>query len=135
MNEFFDQPGFSGENARCVYCDADGDTHIVIGPANVLPAMAMGFVIALTLAIAVVLDCYAEPLAEVTSHIKLKRRCRQCGGVFWERAKLGKEPECGQCGYNLTGNVSGRCPECGWKLTRKMKMRVRLKTRAMKNQQ
>ena len=20
---------------------------------------------------------------------------------------------CGQCGYNLTGNVSGRCPECG----------------------
>lgn len=21
---------------------------------------------------------------------------------------------CGQCGYNLTGNVSGICPECGW---------------------
>jgi len=20
---------------------------------------------------------------------------------------------CGRCGYNLTGNVSGRCPECG----------------------
>ncbi len=20
---------------------------------------------------------------------------------------------CGQCGYDLTGNVSGRCPECG----------------------
>lgn len=22
---------------------------------------------------------------------------------------------CGQCGYNLTGNVSGVCPECGTK--------------------
>jgi hypothetical protein len=20
---------------------------------------------------------------------------------------------CGKCGYDLTGNVSGRCPECG----------------------
>lgn len=23
---------------------------------------------------------------------------------------------CGRCGYDLTGNVSGVCPECGWKL-------------------
>lgn len=23
---------------------------------------------------------------------------------------------CGQCGYDLTGNVSGICPECGWKI-------------------
>ncbi len=23
------------------------------------------------------------------------------------------EPRCATCGYNLTGNVSGRCPECG----------------------
>ncbi|UCD29700.1 MAG: hypothetical protein JSV03_04245 [Planctomycetota bacterium] len=21
---------------------------------------------------------------------------------------------CGQCGYNLTGNLTGICPECGW---------------------
>lgn len=27
------------------------------------------------------------------------------------------DPEhCGQCEYNLTGNVSGVCPECGWKI-------------------
>ena len=25
-------------------------------------------------------------------------------------------PMCAQCGYNLTGNVSGRCPECGGQL-------------------
>lgn len=24
---------------------------------------------------------------------------------------------CGRCGYNLTGNTSGVCPECGWTLT------------------
>ena len=23
---------------------------------------------------------------------------------------------CGRCNYDLTGNVSGVCPECGWKL-------------------
>lgn len=23
------------------------------------------------------------------------------------------EPQCRKCGYNLTGNVSGVCPECG----------------------
>ena len=23
------------------------------------------------------------------------------------------EPRCAKCGYNLTGNVSRRCPECG----------------------
>lgn len=23
---------------------------------------------------------------------------------------------CGRCGYDLTGNVSGVCPECGWNL-------------------
>lgn len=54
---------------------------------------------------------------------------RQCGttlvvGVFlwywWPLLRLrdtvlldGEAPVCFQCGYNLTGNTSGRCPECG----------------------
>ncbi|MCH8881548.1 MAG: hypothetical protein IID34_16910 [Planctomycetes bacterium] len=25
----------------------------------------------------------------------------------------GTDPTCGQCGYNLTGSESNRCPECG----------------------
>ncbi len=33
---------------------------------------------------------------------------------------MGKPPprqgECQQCGYNLTGNTSGTCPECGTKV-------------------
>jgi hypothetical protein len=35
-------------------------------------------------------------------------------GLAWlrrRRAPIG--PLCETCGYNLTGNVSGRCPECG----------------------
>lgn len=27
-------------------------------------------------------------------------------------------PICVECGYNLTGNKSGRCPECGWRIDR-----------------
>lgn len=30
----------------------------------------------------------------------------------WEDAEVGGR-YCVQCGYDLTGNVSGRCPECG----------------------
>lgn len=30
---------------------------------------------------------------------------------LWEPSR--KSPRCGKCNYDLTGNVSGRCPECG----------------------
>lgn len=29
------------------------------------------------------------------------------------RTKRKRQPTCAKCGYNLTGNVSGICPECG----------------------
>lgn len=29
------------------------------------------------------------------------------------RASRRKSPTCIKCGYNLTGNISGVCPECG----------------------
>lgn len=32
-----------------------------------------------------------------------------------ELQRRAREGCCLQCGYNLTGNVSGRCPECGAK--------------------
>lgn len=31
----------------------------------------------------------------------------------WRQVKVAKIPTCSSCGYNLTGNVSGVCPECG----------------------
>lgn len=33
------------------------------------------------------------------------------------RANYANDPaHCGQCEYDLTGNVSGICPECGWRI-------------------
>ncbi len=32
--------------------------------------------------------------------------------LFWKDLRYVKPGHCSECGYNLTGNVSGRCPEC-----------------------
>jgi hypothetical protein len=32
---------------------------------------------------------------------------------LWYRNRRPPPGHCQKCGYNLTGNVSGRCPECG----------------------
>jgi hypothetical protein len=29
------------------------------------------------------------------------------------RSRFSTSPRCGRCAYDLTGNISGRCPECG----------------------
>jgi hypothetical protein len=36
--------------------------------------------------------------------------------LLWWRARPARPGHC-RCGYDLTGNVSGRCPECGIELT------------------
>jgi hypothetical protein len=44
----------------------------------------------------------------------LTRRCSGCGGLFlkgWVYKSV--KGECPKCRYDLTGNTSGRCPECG----------------------
>jgi hypothetical protein len=38
---------------------------------------------------------------------------RVCVGRFGQRANEDGGPGCHGCGYDLTGNVSGVCPECG----------------------
>ena len=36
------------------------------------------------------------------------------GIATWRRSKIDNSfPKCNMCGYNLIGNISGRCPECG----------------------
>ena len=38
-------------------------------------------------------------------------------GFLWRRERKRPRPgHCRSCGYNLTGNVSGVCPECGEKV-------------------
>ena len=36
--------------------------------------------------------------------------------LLWRRARTKPVGHCQQCGYNLTGNESGTCPECGTKV-------------------
>ena len=58
------------------------------------------------------------------SPLALKRKCRQCRGTFWPKPIHEPAVTCGQCGYDLTGNVSGICPECGWKISLLIKRRI-----------
>jgi hypothetical protein len=62
----------------------------------------------------------------------LKRKCLKCGYRFYGPTP---EPpdfdECPACGYNLTGNVAGRCSECGWRLTRRYRAYRRRRDRAL----
>jgi len=37
---------------------------------------------------------------------------------LWWHARRFPPGHCQKCGYDLTGNVSGRCPECGVPLSR-----------------
>ena len=38
--------------------------------------------------------------------------------ILWRRDRRKPEGCCQQCGYDLTGNESGVCPECGTKIER-----------------
>jgi hypothetical protein len=48
------------------------------------------------------------------------------GLFFWSRRPRPwtGEPLCPQCGYNLTGNTAGRCPECGSPIPRWLLRRI-----------
>jgi uncharacterized paraquat-inducible protein A len=41
------------------------------------------------------------------------------------RKPRGRQGVCSECGYDLTGNVSGRCPECGLPVSRKARLLIR----------
>ena len=55
-----------------------------------------------------------------------KRECKECGTRFFALARHREhQMECGRCGYSLTGNVSGTCPECGWRLPARLRRVLR----------
>ncbi|MEE8171219.1 MAG: hypothetical protein V3T70_11795 [Phycisphaerae bacterium] len=62
----------------------------------------------------------AAPVALIAAYVRGLRTLRRAGvpaglwGVTDEDVLRFIEPgRCRHCGYDLTGNVSGRCPECG----------------------
>jgi hypothetical protein len=65
----------------------------------------------------VILACSSAWVSGSLSAILVFERLRPTrkGGPFWQlrRERRAKRGRCLECGFNLTGNVSGVCPECG----------------------
>lgn len=53
-------------------------------------------------------------------------RCRSCGQTFTEQSARDESKLCVGCGYNLAGNESGTCPECGRYIPEGMRSRLAL---------
>ena len=77
-----------------------------LAAAVLLPALAAGLTYrsihaaAVSFVIALFVAGLAAPLAVIVILISARR-------------SRSSRAECPRCGYNLTGNRSGRCPECG----------------------
>jgi hypothetical protein len=117
--------GFLPTWRTCPFCGSE-NTRAVVGLANAcyLAGVILILMVQLILSYIIDLDNEGSPLA-------FKRRCRKCNGQFRPRPAHEFSSNCGQCGYDLTGNVSGICPECGWKITYLVKRRIRRKNKEM----
>ena len=91
---------------NCPKCGAASSLRIVWGLENALRVLG-------NLVLAFITVWAASP----DESIPLKRKCLRCGALFaGDSAKPPRTGVCPICGYDLTGNVSGRCPECGRKI-------------------
>src|SRR5438094_828940 len=97
----------------CPYCGGRTRLQLTVGNLARFSSVVVLHVIALAVALWI---GGAEGIAE-SDRIAFTRRCRQCGAV---NIPSRKKTECAKCGYDLTGNTSGSCPECGW-LIRKLR--------------
>lgn len=112
----------SPQSARlaCPFCGGVSGIRTVNCLSNLLraganAALLLTFVMDASIAIGIV------PRAR----LPLRRRCDTCGATFNAHTPEPTEPVCGRCGYNLTGNVSGVCPECGWRIARRVRALIR----------
>jgi hypothetical protein len=65
-------------------------------------------------------DAVILAMAAIIALLYLLRAGQRFGKFFrsWRALKRRWRDECPGCGYNLQGNTSGICPECGRKTTR-----------------
>jgi len=116
---------------ECPNCHSTDDHHVIRSPRNLGAAALNVFNSLFWLR----LWPFVSKERITTPAKPLRRRCLRCGYTF-----LGDVPEtpdfdvCPQREYNLTGNVSGRCPECGWRLARRFRAWRRLVDRAISTQ-
>jgi len=114
--------GFLATWRTCPYCGSE-NTRAMVSLVNAGYLLGESAVLLFLLALAVVTEY--TPNEVESKPFTLKRVCRQCRGKFWPKREQETPINCGQCGYNLTGNVSGICPECGWALPEEVKQQVR----------
>ncbi len=109
---------------NCPNCRSEDDHEVVWGPTNWWIAVrnALVYLVWTTIVLLVIV-----PPSDVPGR-PLKRKCLGCGYRFY-----GPTPEapdfdaCAKCGYSLIGNISGRCPECGWRLPLRFRRHRRAK--------
>ncbi len=68
---------------------------------------------------------HGRRLADFSHDVRLSRRCQQCQHEFIPAIHPPMSPFCIKCGYDLTGNESGMCPECGSKISRRAREQLR----------
>ena len=115
----------------CPFCDS-GATAILWTLPNafrVFINLLIPFVRLALIVLAGVILGMSDGMPEHPRELELKRRCRACGGIFFADASRAREATCGQCGYDLTGNVSGVCPECGWRIPHIVEVAIKQKHR------
>ena len=88
-------------NFLVIWAVSLGVLTMLLPAAPVLPSSASGYIAMLL----------APCLSGLNVLFEMRRRIRKRETALRE-ARIAEGLEC-KCGYDLTGNVSGRCPECG----------------------
>ena len=106
----------------CPACRSNSSSQAVLDLGNAGRAVAAAAVAIVALPLAVIgLGGLFE-----AKQFPLKRQCQVCGLMFAGRRQYGcRMDTCPRCWYCLVGNLSGVCPECGWRLTRRFKKHLR----------
>jgi len=101
------RPNHLIQNMNCPKCDSTDIRKWSL--RNLLVALA-------DVVIHFVLACAWFDVGDITGFegLRLKRRCRHCGHRYFVPTRPKRNyNRCLKCDYDLTGNISGRCPECG----------------------
>lgn len=113
-----------GAPRYCPFCGAVG--RIAYTPTNALRLVVNTLVILLWLvmgALYALITLWPQwPGRSNPPLMRLQRWCSRCKGKYIAGMLF---PVCGGCGYDLTGNNSGTCPECGWQLPPIVRVAIR----------
>lgn len=111
--------------AICPHCGAEGNHRYLLSLGNLLRATGNVLLFVIGLPVSFLLED-GTPLLSMP--IALRRRCSSCRMLFHTDPELLERPPirpvCRSCNYDLRGNTSGVCPECGWKLSEEVQESV-----------